>query len=172
MARLDHSVEELLFHAGEPRYVREEFDLREAIDETIRALAPMARHLGVELVRGAGETPVPANADRAKVRQAIMNLVLNALQASGENGRVEVRAEPPAAVVVTDRGPGVAPEVEARLFEPFVTGREGGTGLGLAVTRAIARAHGGDVTYTRREERTIFRLLLGPGGSAACRESS
>jgi nitrogen-specific signal transduction histidine kinase len=75
------------------------------------------------------------------------------------------------AFTVTDGGPGVPPEILPRLFTPFASGREGGTGLGLSNTRAIARAHGGDVRYERREGRTVFVLSI-PAGEGAWPASS
>jgi two-component system, NtrC family, sensor kinase len=62
--------------------------------------------------------------------------------------------------VVSDTGPGVAPEARARLFEPFFTTKEAGTGLGLAVSRAIALAHGGDIDVRNGEPGAIFTLRL------------
>jgi signal transduction histidine kinase len=175
MARLDHSVEELLFHAGNPRYVFAQFDLREAVRGPLRMLAPMARHLGVGLVGSGLEGPVRCTGDEGKLAQAVTNLVLNALQASpsGESVFVAVSAGEGrgAAILVTDRGNGVPPDLAADLFRPFVSGREGGTGLGLFVTRAIARAHGGDVRWRRLGAVTEFSILL-PGKDLACPASS
>jgi signal transduction histidine kinase len=85
----------------------------------------------------------------------VLNLVRNALAATPSGGRITVRAEAqaaPAAVrlIVRDTGPGIPPEMAARLFEPFFTTRasEGGTGLGLAVVRTIVAEHGGTITAT------------------------
>ena len=63
-------------------------------------------------------------------------------------------------MTVSDEGPGVPADLADRLFEPFVTGRAGGTGLGLSVTAAIARAHDGEVRYEREDGRTRFALFL------------
>jgi signal transduction histidine kinase len=163
MARLDHSVEELLFHAGEPRYVMEQAELSEVVEETLRLLRPLAEHLGVTLRSSPAEGDTVARVDRTKVRQALTNLLLNAIQASEAGGEVTVdlRRDGDACVLaVGDRGPGVPPELSANLFEPFVTGREGGTGLGLAVTRAVAGAHDGSVDFERRDDWTVFSLRL------------
>jgi nitrogen-specific signal transduction histidine kinase len=63
-------------------------------------------------------------------------------------------------VEVFDSGPGPAPDVAARLFEPFVTGKPEGVGLGLAVVRQVVEAHGGTVSWSREPEGTRFRVLL------------
>jgi two-component system NtrC family sensor kinase len=89
-----------------------------------------------------------ALADGHKVRQVVFNLMKNAAEAAGPAGDVSVRiasAGEMVEVAVSDSGPGIAPDARARLFEPFFTTKSAGTGLGLAVSRAIARAHGGDI---------------------------
>jgi signal transduction histidine kinase len=83
-----------------------------------------------------------------KLRQVLLNLMKNALEAAGPEGQVEVRLRSAGAqveVAVRDSGPGVPPEVRARLFEPFYSTKPNGTGLGLAVSRALAKSHGGDI---------------------------
>lgn len=83
------------------------------------------------------------------VRHVLDNLVRNAVQASPPGGRVEVRVTADA-IEVADRGPGIAPSVRRRLYEPFQTTRAEGTGLGLAVSQRIARGTGGDVEHEDR----------------------
>lgn len=175
MARLNHSVEELLFHAGRPRYAITEMDLRESVAGPVRMLSPMADHLGIVLVVAASPEVVAIHGDAGKLAQAVTNLLLNALQASpaGSAVHVELECAPEvgARVRVTDRGEGVPEDLRADLFKPFVSGREGGTGLGLAVTQAIARAHGGEVEYRREDGVTAFTLVL-PGKDVSCPASS
>ncbi len=94
-----------------------------------------------------GRATVPGNA--LKLRQIIWNLLKNAREAAGSDGRVDVTLREDAQRVevrVKDSGPGISEATRARLFEPFFTTKPQGTGLGLAVSRAIARAHGGDLT--------------------------
>ena len=63
-------------------------------------------------------------------------------------------------MLVRDSGPGVAPAVKRRLFEPFVTGKPNGVGIGLALSRRIARAHGGDLVHEEAVSGAAFRLVL------------
>jgi two-component system, NtrC family, sensor kinase len=140
---------------------RPRVDLRELCDEVAARVAGAAPGRTAAIaVDGEGEAPgVPA-----KLRQVLVNLVRNAAEAAGPGGRVAVRVSGDAASVrvdVEDDGPGIGDAAAARLFEPFFTTKDRGTGLGLAVSRAIARAHGGDVTgETRASGGACFTLRL------------
>ncbi len=98
--------------------------------------------------------------------QVFLNLVLNAIDATAKNGRIEIRAAAErggVGVEVRDDGPGIPPEQAARLFQPYFTTKKHGTGLGLFVTRKLVADHGGDVTFkSTRGEGTTFRVWL-PG---------
>jgi len=118
---------------------------------------------GVELAVE-GDLPV-VEGDPALLRRALVNLVRNAAEAAGEGGRVLVRGESDAegvALVVEDSGPGVAPEALPKLFVPFASTKEGGTGLGLSLVAKIAGLHGGTVAAGRSERLggAAFRLVL------------
>jgi signal transduction histidine kinase len=123
-------------------------DLRVLCDDVAVGLRLAGRPDAVDL-ETSGEAL--ALGDRPKLRQVIFNLVKNALEASGPEGRVAVVVGVSAMlaeVAIRDSGPGIAPDVRARLFEPFFTTKANGTGMGLAVSRAIALAHGGDIQAT------------------------
>jgi len=162
-SRLDHSVEELLFYAGRPRYEMGPADLADVAADAIRMVRPLADHLEVVLAVPDDVAPCVVRGDANRLRQALVNLLLNAVQACepGQSVGVEFGRSPEAmSVTVSDEGPGVPADLEERLFEPFVTGRAGGTGLGLSVTAAIARAHDGEVRHERVGDRTRFTLSL------------
>jgi PAS domain S-box-containing protein len=95
------------------------------------------------------EDPAPlVLADRELLKNVFRNLVLNAAQAMREPGSIEVRVTRHAAachVTVADTGPGILPALSNRIFDPFVTGKTGGTGLGLPISRRILRLHGGEL---------------------------
>ena len=115
-------------------------------------------------------TPPYVHADRDQIVQVLTNLVQNALDAldpSGGDVSVSVGAEGPnhVRVTVADSGPGVAPEIAARLFEPYATNKEHGTGLGLAIAQRIAIEHGGELAYVPTAARgAAFRLILPVAG--------
>jgi len=101
--------------------------------------------------------------DRSQLRQVFVNLLQNAQQAGDPEGRISLDAESSAAFVaigVSDQGPGVDPSVRARLFEPLVTTRQKGIGLGLALVKRIVERHGGTVAYEPRGKGARFVVRL------------
>ena len=123
----------------------EPVDLR-ALSEDVVSRLREARLLDGVAVTVEGAASAPGHAE--KLRQVLVNLVKNAAEAAGAGGRVAVRVaehDGAAEIAVEDSGPGLDPGVRGRLFEPFFTTKPRGTGLGLAVSRAIARAHGGEL---------------------------
>jgi two-component system, NtrC family, nitrogen regulation sensor histidine kinase NtrY len=117
--------------------------------------------------------PVYALCDRTLFRRVLANLVENATQAAQATGKtpeISIHAEPRdgrAAIVVDDNGPGVPEAERERIFDPYVTHREGGTGLGLAIVRKIVIDHGGDVTVTSSPQggaRFVVELPSDPRG--------
>ncbi len=102
-------------------------------------------------------------ADEPSLRAAVLNLALNAIEAAGAGGSVtlELKSENQLHVIeVSDTGPGPPPELGENLFEPFVTGKPEGVGLGLALARHVAMVHHGGVSWAREGYFTRFRLTL------------
>ena len=107
-------------------------------------------------------------ADRIQVQQVLLNLIRNALEAMQEAPRRELivatRAEPTAGVVevtVSDTGPGIAAEIADRLFQPFVSTKQHGMGVGLSICRTIVESHGGRIGVDSRPgQGTVFRFTL------------
>ena len=139
-------------------------DLRAVADDVIRRRRVGAPSPTVEFeIHGHASL----HGDESKLRQVLTNLVENAIEACGGQGRVVVLIDEPrpdvVTVEVTDTGLGVPAAIRDRMFEPFFTTKATGSGLGLPISRAIARAHGGDVTVASTSDRgTTFRLTL-PG---------
>ncbi len=131
--------------------------------------AAIAQHGGrVELARDFDPDLPPVAMDARLVRQAVLNVAVNAVQAMPRGGRITLRTrrEPTAArVEIEDSGPGIPDEVRERIFEPFFTTKASGTGLGLAVVRRIVEGHGGEVTvWSAPGAGTIFVLRFPLGG--------
>jgi two-component system C4-dicarboxylate transport sensor histidine kinase DctB len=143
------------------------FDLAEFVPKVAELSRPTADSRQVRLDITVPPGTLPVKADPSLVHVVLGNLLGNALDFAGDGGekpgRVAVRVEGAGAlarVAVADNGPGVAPAVLPRLFEPFVAGRPSGVGIGLALSRAIARAHGGDLALDRGPGDTVFVLTL------------
>ena len=154
---------------GRPGAGKREFvSLPALLTDVVELHRPRCKHTGIELRWDPPATTVRVEGDAGQLGDLFANLIGNAVDAVGSNGEVSVTlAVSPAgiAVEVSDTGPGPPPDVSARLFEPFVTGKPEGIGLGLAVARHAAEAHGGRVTWRRESGRTVFRveLLVGTG---------
>ena len=132
----------------EPRLERT--DLAKVTREAMR----LHEHEGVELRIEESPVALWVKGDSLLLSRAIHNLVLNACEASAEGGTVEIRTVTDgeeATVEVADRGPGLAPEVRRRLFEPYVSTKNRGSGLGLSLVRDVALQHHGRITLEDRE---------------------
>jgi signal transduction histidine kinase len=142
---------------------REPCDLAALVNDTIALLRPHCLHTRIDLRWQKPETSTPLTADPHQLGQVILNLLTNATEAAGPGGWVEARVgsvDSKACVEILDSGPGVVPAVSARLFEPFVTSKPEGVGLGLAVAKQIVQAHGGTIRYERIDNTTCFRVEL------------
>jgi two-component system, NtrC family, sensor histidine kinase PilS len=131
---------------------------------------------GVKIVDKFQAAPMTIEGDEDLIHRAIFNLLLNAVQASPPNGEVMIEGgelaphqlppDQPAfaggayGILVTDQGPGIAPEIRDRLFDPFVTTKSGGSGLGLSIVQRAVQAHGGIVTVSSPGEETRFTIVL------------
>ena len=132
-------------------------DLNETASEAIAFLRPEAEQRGVRLEFTAHEGGAPTRLDEARVKQVVLNLVGNALDAvekeQPERRHVLVRVEDDGALwrlTVTDRGPGVPPAKLKEIFGVFVSTKPAGTGLGLPIAERIVRAHGGSLTISSK----------------------
>jgi signal transduction histidine kinase len=145
---------------------REPVGLRSLVGELVTLLGPRCKHARIELRWQPPADEAAVRGDPGQIEQLLLNVVGNAIEAAGPGGVVEVgvrceRLPSPVVVIeVTDSGPGPPADVAARLFEPFVTGKPEGVGLGLAVARQVAEGHGGRITWQRDGDRTRFRIEL------------
>jgi signal transduction histidine kinase len=135
--------------AGGPRLERGLVQVGEVLESAIYLVAPRAEAHGVHVVRDMAEGLPPVSADAGLLRQAFLNLLVNALEAMPSSGTLRVRTGVAAGgrveAVVADTGPGIGAEVAGQLFKPFVTTKPNGTGLGLAIVRRIVELHAGTV---------------------------
>jgi heavy metal sensor kinase len=158
--RMRSIVENLLVLAraddGSLELLRTPVDLARVAATAAENAEPLARSKNLELVTD-GESVV-VRADSARIEQVVMNLVSNAVRFSPEGGRIQLSTwsrDGGAECTVTDEGPGVSPELAAKIFERFVRGdaarpNDGGSGLGLAICKEIIVAHGGRIWVDAR----------------------
>ena len=160
--RIIQRLRGLLRHPG-PALAEQ--DLNELVGAVLELSEPGARDAGVVFDRALSLRPPMVRADRLLIEQAALNLVRNAVEAvqdlPADRRRVTVatriEADGSGTLAVSDLGDGVPPEVTGRLFDPFVTTKRGGLGLGLSICRSVVEAHGGAIRY---EGRSRFSLTL------------
>lgn len=158
--RLDRLVNDLLTVAGRRTGPRSEIELGAFSRRRASLMEDLARDHGVRIAVS-GEANVTVDGDSAA--RLIDNLLRNAIEASPREGIVKVAAatvDGGARLRVLDEGEGVPEARKAELFEPFFTTKERGVGLGLALSRAVAAAHGGTLTYARDGRMTVFEVFL------------
>ena len=150
IAEIDTIISDLLDYARDTRLDRQEYPVGRILASVVDGIDAEATRRGVELVTGGLDRDVVALVDGQRLRQAITNVVRNALEAVERRPgpRVEVRLYPrgsAAVVEVADNGSGIVPEHREKLFLPFFTTKPTGTGLGMAIVKKIMDLHGGEI---------------------------
>jgi signal transduction histidine kinase len=127
----------------------EPFDLKGSLADLVALLAPQARRQAVEVETRLPEEPLPMRGYPHRLRQAFLNVAVNALEAMPHGGRLTVEARRDgkrALVALRDTGPGIAPEALPHLYDPEFSTKNGGSGIGLHVARALVELHGGEIS--------------------------
>jgi len=150
VGRLEGTLQTFLDYARPLRLEKRPVVVRTVLRQTVAFVSPRARQLGVTIACEFPDSICQVDADEGQLRQVFLNLLLNALDASPAGTRITVWILLPTTswltVEVADQGPGLPAEYGERIFEPFVTTKEGGTGLGLPICRRIIVEHGGEIT--------------------------
>ena len=189
ITRLETRIQSFLDYARPPKPVKRPCVARDALAQTIDLIAYRADQMGIRIERQLAEDVVYVRADASQLRELFLNLLINAIEASPEDGIVRVRLsyQPNAAacsaagddgggdgwfrIDVEDDGSGLPADLGGRIFEPFVSGKESGTGLGLPICKRIVEDHGGQITAANRPEGgTVFSVLLPAQEGEAVRE--
>ena len=164
LARLDRSLSALLADTTPAGSGREEFDVRATMLEIERLLLPQARLQHVALEAQLPGTAVRIAGQRDRLKQAILNVAINALDAMSDGGAMELILEAlpeEAEVRISDTGPGIPEEVRQRIFDIHFTTKTTGSGIGLYLARSIVEAHGGEISVENKPGRgSEFRLRL------------
>jgi two-component system, NtrC family, sensor histidine kinase HydH len=149
--RLNSIVEQFLSLARPLKIKPEALRVQAVLNELATLVEGEAQQSKVQIRVVAPLTLPPLKADREYLRQTLLNLILNGLQAMPEGGTLTMEAKTSNGnflISVTDTGIGIAPENRTRIFEPYFTTKAKGSGLGLAIARRIIEAHGGKITVT------------------------
>lgn len=184
LSLMEEYLKRFLAYGKQPAFSPKEFDLREVIDASVRLIEPLAKHARVELAIDAPTMAVKLQGDSHLLCQALINLLMNAIEAvsrvpfqqpSGEEGewrsdgkpRVWIQHDQDGETVkleVIDNGQGPTAQMKDVLFEPLQTDKPEGTGLGLSVAHDIVNQHHGSLAWCRSNDRTYFTIEL-PRGS-------
>lgn len=148
--RLENIVKHFLSLAGPSSLDLHPIEVSKVISHVCELLRPEAATRGIEIAMNMPDLLPSVAADSAQLTQALVNLVINAIQAVGRDGRVEVtggmeQGEGVLTIAVRDTGPGVPADNRSAIFEPYFTTKPEGSGLGLWIVQQIITAHGGAV---------------------------
>jgi len=162
--RLNRSLHGI-FTQTVPEASPQKFDLAGSLSDLGALLAPQARRQSVELELRVQDAPLPVHGYPDRMRQALLNVAVNALEAMPNGGRLRVEAcreGGRARVALRDTGPGIAADALPRLCDPEFSTKDGGSGIGLHVARAIVELHGGEFRIESDLGRGTDVLVLMP----------
>jgi PAS domain S-box-containing protein len=160
--RLDRVVQTLVDFTRPVELRLTEIDLRRVVDEVVVLAQPDAERHGVSIVRDFPRDKLLVKVDADLVKQAVLNIVLNGVQAMSDGGALTLvgsRADDEVQLEVRDQGAGIPPEVRDKIFNLYFTTKKGGSGIGLAMAYRVMQLHNGSVEYDSVEgQGTTFRL--------------
>jgi signal transduction histidine kinase len=144
------------------RYNFQPTELAGLIDDVVKIQTPHFAQLNIQIEHCIPTDLPTVTVDRDKIKQALLNLVKNAAEAMPGGGKINIEAsttEDSVLIDITDTGTGIPLNIDA--FEPFMTSKKEGTGIGLVIVRQIITAHGGKISYRSRPgQTTTFRIEL------------
>jgi signal transduction histidine kinase len=169
--RLDRVVQTLVDFTRPMELRLAEIDLRRVLDDILNLASPEAEKHNVHILRVPSEVALPVKIDVDLVKQAILNIMINGMQAMKDGGNLTVaasRLEGDAQIEITDQGGGIPPEIREKIFNLYFTTKSGGSGIGLPMSYRVMQLHNGSLDFDSRVgEGTTFRLRLPLAASAA-----
>lgn len=167
--RLDRVVQ-MLVDFNRPLELRlSDFDLRKLVEEVALLASPEAARLGVKLETKLSPTPLTVRADADLIKQALLNVVLNGVQAMSNGGVLDIAArqqDAAASIEVRDQGEGIPLDVRDKVFNLYFTTKRTGSGIGLAMSYRVLQLHNGAIDFVTEIGRgTTFRLILPLAGT-------
>ena len=146
-ARIEALVSQWMRYAKPGPVVKQPIHVVALVREAIAIMTPQAAHAGVTIREQFESENWHLDGDRPRLLQVLNNLLLNAIQAMPRGGEITITIRPPC-IAIADQGTGFSAAAQARMGEPFYSEKEGGMGLGLAVSREIVEAHGGHLSVS------------------------
>lgn len=168
--RLDRVVQTLVDFTRPRDLHLEEMDLRRLLEDVAQLAAPDAEQHGVTIERHMQEVRLPVKVDVDLMKQAILNVVINGVQAMPGGGALTISAQRENGFVVAevhDQGGGIPQEMHDKVFELYFTTKKDGSGIGLAQTYQILQWHYGSVDFESTDAGTVFRFKIPAAGAAA-----
>jgi len=163
-SRLRDILDDFLRYAGKIELKKEPADLNVLLDELVDFFTPQAQLQKVQLRLKKNELPVVVPMDSKLIKQAVLNLMINGMQAMLSGGEMILSvsiAGSIAVIDVIDTGRGISPEALDKIFQAYYSTKKGGTGLGLAMAQRIVREHGGTIAVTSEVGKgSDFRVQL------------
>jgi signal transduction histidine kinase len=169
ITRLDRLIEELLGFAKPDEAREESIDLVAEFRATLSFMSQDMQSSGVQLCTQIPDHQIVVYMDPTRLRQIILNLLMNAKEAAGDGGRIDVgltRRDEHIEVRVTDDGPGITEGDRQHIYDPFYTTKESGTGLGLALVKRFVEEAGGSIQCRSEGSGTIFCISMPSVGRA------
>jgi len=162
--RLDRVVKTLVDFTRPVELKLTEIDLRQIVDDVVALAAPEAERQGVNISATLDSDPLMARVDADLIKQALLNVVLNGVQAMPRGGPLRVTADrigETARIMVEDHGEGIPPEVRDKIYNLYFTTKKSGSGIGLAMTYRVMQLHNGALDFDSEPGHgTTFRMLL------------
>jgi signal transduction histidine kinase len=189
IGRMEQLITTFLDFARPPQPKKRRIDLRTDVEHVLDVVRPRADRIGTRLDSVLPDHPLMLSGDSMQMRQLLMNLLLNAVEAAGPEGNVwlsvddeeveppespdgQVRETPWLSLRISDDGRGLPTELGAKIFDPFVSTKETGIGLGLSISKRIAEAHGGDIEAIERPGGGAIFIIRLPMEAAPSDDSS
>lgn len=167
--QLESIVSKVLSFGKSRENLRARYDLHQLIEDTLLLVRLKFQQRGIDpRFHRLPDQEILVEVNKGQIQQAILNLLINAMQAMSDGGTIEIWVhheqrdnQPVAMIDISDNGNGVPEHLRDRIFDNFLTGRRGGTGLGLAIVKRIMQSHNGDVELlTTSDQGTTMRLWL------------
>ena len=161
--RLTELLNDFLSFARPPELHLQDHDIAEIVRHVVEVERPSAEKHGATLVLVSAPEALLARCDSGKLQQIVMNLVRNAIEAVSPGGHITVEltgTHDHFTIRVQDDGPGIPPEVQKRIYEPFFSTKEGGTGLGMSIVHSLISLHGGTIEIDTGAHGTRFDITI------------